>query len=476
MLRRLFLASLAGLALSSVPAASQALRVPATDRAATALDRYVAAPDPAYKWSVVSTRQEGKLTVTTLEMTSQTWRTAAEVDRPEWKHYLTVIRPETVDSDTSLLFIAGGGNDRTELPKTDVMLATFAARTNTVVSELRMIPNQPLTFFNDGVARKEDDLIAYGWRKFLDGGDERWLARFPMTKAAVRAMDTVQAFAQTPEGGRRAITKFVVSGGSKRGWTTWTTAAVDSRVVAIMPAVIDMLNMRPSFVHHWQAYGFWAPAVGDYVTHGIMDRMGDRRFDELIALVEPFSYRDRLTIPKYIVNASGDQFFLPDSWQFYFDQMKGETHLRYVPNADHSLRKSNAPEALLGFYGSIVKGVKRPTVDWTASKDGRLTLKTDQKPAKVVLWQATNPDARDFRIETLGPKWTASDVSADASGTYAVTLQKPAKGWTAGFLEVTFDYGGPGPLIVSTGVRVVPDVYPFAPPKPGQPAAPLSQP
>lgn len=476
MIRRLLIPALFGLMLWSAPAGAQALRVPATERNATALDRYVAAPDPAYTWSVVGTRQEGKLTVTTLSMTSQTWRKPGEVDRPEWKHYLTVIRPETVESDVSLLFIAGGGNDRNELPKTDLMLATFATRTNTIVSELRMIPNQPLTFFGDGVARKEDDLIAYGWKKFLDGGDEQWLARFPMTKAAVRAMDTVQAFAQTPEGGRRAITKFVVSGGSKRGWTTWTTAAVDSRVVAIMPAVIDLLNMRPSFVHHWQAYGFWAPAVGDYVTHGIMDRMNERRFSELLALVEPFSYRERLTIPKYIVNASGDQFFLPDSWQFYFDQLKGETHLRYVPNADHSLRRSNAPEGLLGFYGSVVKGMRRPKVDWTAGKDGRLTLKTDQKPVKVVLSQATNPDARDFRLETLGPKWTSSEVSADASGAYAVTLARPDKGWTAGFLEVTFDYGGPGPLIVTTGVRVVPDVYPFAPPRPGQPAAPLSQP
>ena len=59
--------------------------------------------------------------------------------------------------------------------------------------------------------------------------------------------------------------KFVVSGASKRGWTTWTTAAVDKRVVAIIPIVIDLLNVEPSFEHHWQAYGFWAPAIKDYV-------------------------------------------------------------------------------------------------------------------------------------------------------------------------------------------------------------------
>lgn len=472
---RLLPVALAGLLAVGASALAQPLRVASSDSSATALDRYVAAPDPAFKWSVVSTRQEGPLTVTAIEMTSQSWRTSDEVDRPEWKHYLTVIRPDEVESDTSLLFIAGGANDRATLPRTDPMLAAFAARTKTVVSELRMVPNQPLTFFKDGVARKEDDLIAYGWRKFLDGGDEQWLARFPMTKAAVRAMDTVQAYAQSPEGGRRAITRFVVSGGSKRGWTTWTTAAVDSRVVAIMPAVIDVLNLKPSMIHHYRAYGFWTPAVGDYVTHGIMDRIDDPRFGSLLSLEEPYSYRDRLSIPKYIVNASGDQFFAPDSWQFYFGDLTGESYLRYVPNADHSLKGSNAPESLLAFYGTIVKGVPRPKFDWKADKDGTLEITPQTRPTKVTFWQATNPAARDFRIETLGPVWKATEVQPDATGTYRAQIQKPEKGFSAGFLEVSFDYGGPAPLLFSTGVRVVPDVLPFAPPRPGKPAVP-SQP
>ncbi|BCS35754.1 PhoPQ-regulated protein [Luteitalea sp. TBR-22] len=472
---RLLSTALLGLLATAVPSLAQPLRVPLADASATSLDRYVATPDPAYKWAVVGTRQEGTLVVTTIEMTSQTWRKPGEVDRTEWKHYLTVIRPETVESDTSLLFIAGGGNDRPATPKTDAMLAAIAARTKTIVTELRMIPNQPLTFFNDGVARKEDDLIAYGWRKFLDGGDDQWLARFPMTKAAVRAMDTVQAFAQSPEGGRRAITKFVVSGGSKRGWTTWTTAAVDSRVVAIMPAVIDVLNMRPSMIHHYRAYGFWAPAVGDYVTHGIMDRMNDPRFDKLLALVEPYSYRNRLTIPKYIINASGDQFFLPDSWQFYFDDLKGEKYLRYTPNADHSLKGSNAPTDLLGFYASIVRNTPRPKFTWKAGKDGVLEIAPETRPTKVTFWQATNPNARDFRVETLGAVWKGTPVEPDASGVYRAKVEAPGKGFTAGFLEVVFDVGGPAPLTFSTGVRVMPDVLPFAAPRPGQPAVP-SQP
>ena len=76
-----------------------------------------------------------------------------------------------------------------------------------------------------------------------------------MTKSAVRAMDAVTAFCAREAGGQSKSRSFVVSGASKRGWTTWATAAVDKRVVAIIPIVIDMLNLEASFEHHWQAYG-----------------------------------------------------------------------------------------------------------------------------------------------------------------------------------------------------------------------------
>ena len=97
-----------------------------------------------------------------------------------------------------------------------------------------------------------------------------------MTKSAVRAMDAITAFIASPAGGGAKVQRFVVSSASKRGWTTWTTAAVDSRVVAIAPAVIDMLNVEPSFIHHWQAYGAWSDAVKDYVDPQIMDWMGTK--------------------------------------------------------------------------------------------------------------------------------------------------------------------------------------------------------
>jgi PhoPQ-activated pathogenicity-related protein len=87
-----------------------------------------------------------------------------------------------------------------------------------------MVPNQTLVFDGDGQERKEDDLIAFTWARYLKTGDERWPARLPMTKAAVRAMDAATAVLASADGGSAKVDQFVVAGGSKRGWTAWTTA------------------------------------------------------------------------------------------------------------------------------------------------------------------------------------------------------------------------------------------------------------
>ena len=315
----------------SASALSQGNSSPAAGSEQTALDRYVAAPDTNYSFHLVRSIPGDKETTFILEMTSQAWLTTNEVDRPLWKHWMILVRPERVSSSKSLLYISGGANDGREPKGADGTMAQIAILTKSIVTELRMVPNQPLVFSGESQGRSEDALIAYAWDKFLRTGDDKWPPRLPMTKAAVRAMDTVVSFCASPEGGGEKIDGFVVAGASKRGWTTWTTAAVDKRVIAIVPIVIDMLNIEPSMLHHYAAYGFWAPSIGDYTALHIMDWNGTPQYRALMRIVEPYQYRQRFTMPKFLIDASGDQFFLPDSSQFYFDDLPGVKYLALRP-------------------------------------------------------------------------------------------------------------------------------------------------
>src|SRR5262249_3449870 len=128
----------------------------------TALDRYVKQKDSVYAWNLVRTAAgEGYMTYI-LQLISQSWRTDKEVDRPVWKHWLTIVRPDKIRSSKALLFIGGGSNNDPAPSKASDRVTRIAAETETVVAEVGMVPNQPLRFVDSPQKdRSEDDLIAY---------------------------------------------------------------------------------------------------------------------------------------------------------------------------------------------------------------------------------------------------------------------------------------------------------------------------
>lgn len=421
----------------------------------TALDRYVAAADDNYRYEVVRSIGGDGFHTLIVEMTSQQWLTEQEVNLPLWEHVMTVTIPDEVRSDVGFLYITGGSKGRAlpeAAPEGDVRRALL---TGTVVTTLYMVPNQPLAFVDDDLRpRSEDGIIAYTWDKYLRTGDEKWPLRLPMTKAAVRAMDTVTAVAEAET---ESVNRFVVAGGSKRGWTTWTTAIVDSRVVAIAPIVIDLLNLTESFKHHYSVYGAYSPAVTDYVLMGNINWMGTPEWDALMDLVEPFEYRHRLNLPKFLLNSTGDEFFLPDSWQFYWDQLPGEKHLRYVPNSNHSMAETDVTDSLDAWYYSVVHNTKLPRYSWEVADDGTISFFSLDKPSTVKLWQASNPNGRNFMQAVIGRAYTSTELSEVEPGLYQARVEAPDSGHTAYYVEAEYDSGMSLPFKFSSGVKIVPD-------------------
>ena len=464
--------------------------------ASQALDQYVHEPNPDnYTYELTGTEfiTEAGVTAYTIDMTSGLWRSTSEVDPDQqlWTHPLIILKPPVISNNTALLFISGGNRGTTSTSEVTEILAPFVLSTGSVAALIKTVPNQPLVFAGQTTGRTEDEIIAYSFDKFMDGVvlgviDNTWPALFPMTRSAVRAMDTVQDFMQNNDG--IAIDDFVVSGASKRGWTTWLTAAADVRVKAIMPMVIDILNMQPQIQHHHQAYGTYSSALEDYVDMDIFSRLGTAAGSRLLQLVDPYSYRSILDMPKFIINSTGDEFFLPDAAQFYFNDLPGEKYLYYAANTNHSLSTADGSnpmvvESMVAFHNALVQGMQRPVCSWTFDGTNRIVLETSLHPVEVRLWEATNTTGRDFRLYpenvdgsipagTEGPQWESS-VLHSSTNNYVAEVLAPSQGWKAFYVEASFSgYGSlDNPLSTDdpissvdfkccTQVRVIPDVYP----------------
>lgn len=432
---------------------------------ASYLADFVAKEDPAYKWEVVEEKHEANYSTYLIDMTSQTWRSADEVNKPEWKHWVKIIVPKELKYTTPFLYVSGGYNGKKEVKAFDEDHIKWACETQSIFSQVTLVPNQTLIFADETVAeykekgRREDGIIAYTWEKFLNTKDRDWPLQLPMTKSVVKAMDTIEAFCKEKK--EISLDGFVVGGMSKRGWVSWTTASIDPRVKGVVPMVIDLLNLEESFTHHYNAYGFWSPAIKDYVESGIVDYRNTSDLSELLSIVEPYQNRKSLRMPKYIVNSTGDEFFVCDSSQFYFHDLKEKKYLRYVPNTHHTLKSPDTWEAIKGFYTAILNQDKLPTFSWRLLDSNALLLETKEIPTEVNLWQASNMEKRDFRYRVIGDAWTKKALKRNKKGQYTTAVSFPEEGWTAFFMELKFENEGDCPLIFTTDVFVCPDIMPY---------------
>ena len=429
------------------------------------LDSYVARPDPSFAWKVEKTFTGPGYHGAVLDLTSQTWLSDKQTDRSVWKHWLTVTIPDTVSSKKAFLYIGSGSNDRAAPKGPSERYAQIAVDTNSVVAELGQVPNQPQRFADTpNEARTEDDIIAYLQARYDPKTNPEALVRLPMVKSGTAAMTAVQQFMASEAGGKKPIDGFVVAGGSKRGWTTWLVGLEDARVVGMIPIVINVLDVNATTRHHWEAMGYFSPALGDYVHHKLIpDEIGKPTLEAVNAIEDPLNYRGRprMKIPKLIINAVGDEYFPPDNTKFSYHLLPAGKSLRMLPNSKHSTQGTDIGESMTAWYDSVIKGRPIPDYSWTVREDGALVVKTSAKPSAVLLWQGTNPKERDFRVDSIGNAFAATPLQPSADGTYIANVAKPTAGFTAYFVELTFPSGMKYPVKFTTEVYVKPDVLPY---------------
>ena len=433
-----------------------------TEEEYTSMSDYIESTKNEFSYDIQEVIYEENWTGYHIKMISGEWLDSKKVDQVEWWHYVDIIIPKQTTSSTGIMFIDGGEKSE-DYFRLDAQSIRNAIKTEAVIVNVSNIPFQPLNFLSsEQDSFEEDDLIAFAWNKFLKQGakqkDVEWLPRFPMTRAIVRAMDLAQEIVLQND---IVVKDFVVSGASKRGWTAWTTAAVDSRVKAVVPMVIDMLNLVPSFENHYRSYGEFSPAVQEYVNYNIQDWLGTEEFKVLMSYIEPFSFIDKFTMPKYIINAGSDEFFSTDSWRFYYDKLPGEKIIRYVPNKNHSLDGRYLTEDLVSYFYRVINDIEIPSLSWNLS-DNKLIAELDYDGEyDVSVWTAKNDNGRDFRLWEEGELWEETSIGKFANNKYELNVNSNFKGYKATMIEFTIDPESEFPLIISTGPFVFPEKYPF---------------
>jgi PhoPQ-activated pathogenicity-related protein len=213
------------------------------------------------------------------------------------------------------------------------------------------------------------------------------------------------------------------------------------------------------------AMGYFSPALGDYVRAGLIpDQIGKPGLTKVNEIEDPLSYvdRPRMKIPKFIINAVGDEYFPPDNTQFSYHLLPASKRLRMLPNSKHSTAGTDISDSMTAWYDAIIRGHAVPDYTWTVRKgDGAIVVKPQGAPSQVLLWQGTNPKARDFRVDSIGPAFKSTPLTRQADGTYVGKVDKPGAGFTAYFVELTFPSSSPYPFKFTTEVYVTPDVLPY---------------
>ena len=189
-----------------------------------------------------------------------------------------------------------------------------------------------------------------------------------------------------------------ITGASKRGWTSWLTPVADQRVIATAPIVIDVLNFRHQMKHQRETWGKYSEQIRDYSSKGlIVEGEESPRERQLRLMMDPYTYRQRVPIPKLLINGANDRYWVLDAMSLYWGDLVGPKYALNLPNAGHGLDggKMLAMSTVAAFFQHSVTRTPMPKLQWSRTRNGNsLTLSvSSSKPALGArLWLAPSAE------------------------------------------------------------------------------------
>jgi PhoPQ-activated pathogenicity-related protein len=225
--------------------------------------------------------------------------------------------------------------------------------------------------------------------------------------------------------------------------------------------VIDVLNMPVNVDYQKKVWGDYSIEIEDYVKLGIAQQFGTPGGNDLVKMIDPYSYRKTLTMPKMIFMGTNDPYWPVDAVKNYIDDIPGDNHICYTPNAAHDLGdKVKAFATLSAFVGITLTNGKYPICKYDVSEnEGIVTLKIKSTPeilVDAILWSAESKD-QDFRDE----KWSDTSLNSANKAEITVEVKKPASGFKAFYVDLKYkaiygdDYTQSTRMFVSTDQKLL---------------------
>jgi PhoPQ-activated pathogenicity-related protein len=239
------------------------------------------------------------------------------------------------------------------------------------------------------------------------------------------------------------VSKFIVAGHSKRGHASWLAAAVDSRIKGIIPIAIDVLNAKAQMPYHLEAFGAYSTPTKEATE--FLSQLNKPLGDSLIDLIDPYAYKENLSVPKLIVCATNDEYFPTDALNLYWDGLKGNKSILCLSNAGH-VRADSDPRinpTAFAFARAVAKDKALPQFSWECKsvKDSiQLIISADTAAVRAVLWQASSEN-NDFRKS----QWHAIPFKVIEQGNikqFVLTVRKPIGGNSLIYGEIEFEQDG----------------------------------
>ena len=365
-----------------------------------------------------------------LRVKSQRWRGI------DWYHKVGIFVPENLKyKDRGVVFIAGDYK-----PADFLLLKMISSEFEAPFITVWNIPNQPI------FGLREDDLIAHTFLMFMETGEKDWPLLFPMVQGVRASIDAAESYLESKG---LKVEKFLATGASKRGWTSYLIGATDERIFAIAPMVFDNLNFEAQMDHQLEAYGWYSEKIKEYWSRDLMEKMKSEHGKILLDSVDPYSYLDRLLIPKFIVLATNDKYWVVDSLNIYFDDLKGLKYIFYNPNEGHSIsNKTRLAKGIAAFFKGVILN-ELPPLRWEFIDGGEKLVVQPGGKLKKFRYYVAHSNSLDFRPSF----WEEKDDFQVEGGNYVVEVVKPEKGYIAYFAELEYD-GYPG-FIFTTRIQIL---------------------